>query len=125
MKVLMQMVALVLVLGLVGMTYGQATQKAEGDKAATLKGKITKVDGANVTVTVKSDAGDAKDVVVKTDAKTAVIVDKVEGKKVSDLVVGMSVTVTPADGVATEIKAKTPKAKAAGDGSPAAPKEKE
>ncbi|MCY2932004.1 MAG: hypothetical protein NTV86_21420 [Planctomycetota bacterium] len=76
------------------------------DAPATLKGRIVKVDGANVTV--KTGHGDtAKEVVVVTDDKTVVTIDGA-AKTVADLKEKMRVVVTPATGTATKIEAKTP-----------------
>lgn len=85
-----------------------------GDDAApaTIKGKIVKVEGANVTI--KSGRGDAaKEIVVVTDDKTVVTIDGAT-KTVADLKEKMRVTVTPATGTATKIEAKTPQPHKAG-----------
>ena len=102
MKAMYKSLLAVAVLALVGSAFA-AAPSTKPAKPATLTGTITKVDGVKVTVKAKDG-----DVVVVTDASTAVIIDKVEGKKVSDLQTGMTVKVTPPTGVATEIKAKTP-----------------
>jgi hypothetical protein len=80
---------------------------ADEAKPATLKGTVVKVEEAKVTVKV----GD-KEVVVVTDSKTVVTLDGKDAK-VADLKAGLRVSVTPVEGVATTIKARTPKAEAA------------
>ena len=103
-KMVAVMLAGVMVLGLVSIVTA-----AEGGAHKGLHGKIAKVDGVNVTVTVKERGSkDTKDIVVVTDDKTVVTL---EGKaaKVADLKEGMYVRVTPAEGTATEIKATATK----------------
>jgi hypothetical protein len=86
----------------------------DAPKADNLRGRVVKVDGTNLTISVKQkDSTDRKEVVVKTDDKTTVTIDDKEAK-LADLKADMRVTITPADGVATKIVAKTAK--------PAAPK---
>jgi hypothetical protein len=103
MKAMFQVMAVLAVVGLAGMVLAQ-------DKApATVKGTVVKVDKTDLTI--KTGKGDtAKEVVVKTDDKTVVTIDG-EKKTVADLKADMRVTVTPAEGLATSIEAKTPKAK--------------
>jgi len=100
----MRYAALLVVLGVaVGLLAGQVFG-VEAAKPATLAGTVVKVEEAKVTV----KAGE-KEVVVVTDAKTAVTVDGKEAK-VADLKAGQAVVVTPAEGTATKIEATTPKA---------------
>ncbi len=74
----------------------------------TLRGQITKVDGAKITVKVQGRGpnAEAKEVEVATDEKTVVTLDEKEAK-VADLKADMYVTVTPAEGTATKIVATT------------------
>jgi len=80
-------------------------KKEKPAAAATLQGKVVNVDGANVVVKAAK-----KEVTVATDDKTTVTIDG-NAAKVADLKAGMQVVVTPAEGIATEIKAKSPKVK--------------
>jgi preprotein translocase subunit YajC len=80
--------------------------KGKKEKTAvsgTLQGKVVSVNGANVVVKVAK-----KEVTVATDDKTVVTLDG-NAAKVGDLKAGMHVVVTPAEGIATEIKATSPK----------------
>lgn len=90
-------------------TPSEPTSKPKWDHMAA---KIVKVDGANVTVMARLKKGeDAKEVVVKTDDKTVVEIDK-ETAKVADLKPGMRAIVTPREGTAVRIAAWNPKAPA-------------
>lgn len=85
-----------------------------------VRGKIAKVDGANVTVTTMNrETKETKDVVVATDDKTAVKIDGKEAK-VADLKEGMYAKITPATGTAATIEAFTKKPEKApkGDAKP-------
>jgi hypothetical protein len=101
----MRSAALLLLVGaIVGVMVAQVVgQGAEPAKPATLHGKVVKVEGASVVVKTY-----LKEVTVATDDKTVVTLDGKEAK-VADLQAGMYVVVTPAEGVATEIKATSPK----------------
>jgi hypothetical protein len=102
-----RLLAALAVVGLVfGTVYG--AEKDAKPEVKALAGKVVKVDGVKVVV----KAGD-KDVTVTTDKDTKVTVDGKDAK-VGDLKADMSVTVTPAEGVALKIEAK--KAAAAGGG---------
>jgi hypothetical protein len=84
---------------------------AEGDKKpahpAGLRGKVVKVDGANVVIMTRArDAKEGKEVTVATDDKTAVTIDGKDAK-VADLKAGMYVSITPETGTATKIAAMT------------------
>ena len=68
------------------------------------QGKITKIDGTTLTVHVHHKGEEPKDVTVKTDDKTVVVVNQEEAK-FSDLKVDMNVFVTPKEGTATRIAA--------------------
>jgi ribosomal protein L6P/L9E len=96
------LLAAVAILGLAG--FAMAAKGNRGNKApAGLTGKVVSVTGTDVTIKTKTG-----DVVVKTDEKTAVTIDGVEGKKVGDLTAGLSVIVTrEGDKPATKIVAKT------------------
>ena len=102
----MRYAALLVVLGVaVGLLAGQVFG-VEAAKLPTLAGVVVKVEEAKVTV----KAGE-QEVVVVTDAKTAVTVDGKEAK-VADLKAGQKVVVTPVEGIATKIKAHTPRVEA-------------
>jgi hypothetical protein len=89
---------------MVAQAVGQGTAPAPTPtKPATLKGTVVKVEGTNVVVKA---AG--KEVTVATNDKTMVTLDG-NAAKVGDLKAGMHVVVTPAEGIATEIKATSPK----------------
>jgi hypothetical protein len=93
------LLAAVAILGLAGFAMA-----ARGNKApAGLHGKVVSVDAAAKTVTVKAKSGE---VVVTTDAGTTVTLDGAAAT-LADLKADMTVTVTPATGVATKIVAKT------------------
>ena len=79
--------------------------KEKPTDSATLQGKVVNVEGTNVVVKAAK-----KEVTVATDDKTTVTIDG-NAAKVADLKAGMHVVVTPAEGIATEIKAKSPKVK--------------
>jgi hypothetical protein len=103
----MRIAALLLFVGaimgiMVSQAVGQGTEPTPTNPA-TLCGTVVKVDGANVVV----KAG-GNEVTVVTDDKTVVTLDGKEAK-VADLKADMHVVVTPAEGTATEIKAKSPK----------------
>jgi Cu/Ag efflux protein CusF len=70
------------------------------------RAKVVKVDGTNLIVTVHHRGEDAKEVTVKTDDKTVVVIDQEEAK-LADLKEGMNVLVTPKEGTATRIAAWT------------------
>jgi len=101
----MRSAALLLFVGaIVGVMVAQVVgQETKPTAPATLHGKVVKVDGANVVVKTY-----LKEVTVATDDKTVVTLDGKEAK-VADLKAGMYVVVTPAEGIATEIKATSPK----------------
>jgi hypothetical protein len=101
----MRSAALLLFVGvLVGVMVAQVVgQGTEPTKPATLHGVVVKVEGANVVVKAVG-----KEVTVATDDKTVVTLDG-NAAKVGDLKAGMHVVVTPAEGIATEIKATSPK----------------
>ena len=99
-KMVAVMLAGVMVLGLVSIV-------TAADAPATLKGKIVKIDGVNVTIKTGGHGTPAKEVVVVTDDKTVVTIDGTVSK-VADLKEKMRVVVTPATGTATKIEAKTP-----------------
>jgi hypothetical protein len=102
----MRYAALLVVLGVaVGLLAGQVFG-VEAAKLPTLAGIVVKVEEAKVTVKTGE-----KEVVVVTDAKTAVTVDGKEAK-VADLKAGQTVVVTSAEGTATKIEATTPKVEA-------------
>ena len=82
--------------------------KGKKEKTAvsgTLQGKVVSVQDTNVVVKAAK-----KEVTVATDDKTTVTIDGNEAK-VADLKAGMHVTVTPAEGTATEIVATSAKEK--------------
>ena len=94
--------AVVTAMGLV-VSIAVAQEKAE---PSTLTGTVVSVTGNNVVV--KTGEGEAaKNVTVVTDENTVVTIDGKEAA-VADLKAGMEVIVTPAEGTATKIEAKTP-----------------
>jgi hypothetical protein len=101
----MKRVALVLVSAAVMGLFAGLAMGAEETKPAALHGTVVKVEGTNVVVkTAKAEA------TVATDEKTVVTID---GQKatVAELKAGMRVTVIPAEGTATKIRAMSaPKA---------------
>jgi len=112
-----KVLALVGILGLAAAAWaeGEATSKPAPHKG--LRGKVVKVDGANVVVKTWAREGEGKEVTVATDDKTVVTIDEKEAK-VADLKADMTVLVTPAEGTATKIVART---KAPKRDKPAAP----
>ena len=98
---LAKILAAVCVLGLVGYVLAdEPTTKPSHPNA--LQGKVVKVEGTDVTIHTRKHG----EVVVKTDDKTVVTIDDNDAK-VSDLKEGMRVWVTPPEGVATKITART------------------
>ena len=93
---LMSKLMIVLAIAGIAMVAQAKDKAAKGDPV--LKGTVSKVDGANVTVTTAKKG----DVVVATDDKTVVTVDGKDAK-VADLKADMKVVVTPATGTATKI----------------------
>jgi hypothetical protein len=109
MKVLSSIVLVLAIVGLTGVAALAQDTPKEAPTAKPLMGAVVKVDGAKVTI--KSGRGDAvKETVVVTDDKTVVTIDGKDAK-VADLKADLRVAVTPAEGVATKIEAKTPKAR--------------
>jgi len=109
-KIVVLLLAGCLVMGLACMAAMAADEKPAEQKS--LHGKVVKVDGTNLIVSVKErGAKEAKEVTVATDDKTVVTLDGKDAK-LADLTAGMRVKVTPATGTATKIEAKTPKPKA-------------
>jgi hypothetical protein len=101
---LAKVLAAVAVLGFVGMAMAQEAPK---EKPKGLYGKIVKVEGTDVTVKTMARRGtEGKEVVVKTDDKTVVTIDGKDAK-FADLKEGYFVRVTPAEGTATKIAART------------------
>jgi hypothetical protein len=102
------LLAAVAILGLAG--FAMAAQGDKGHKGHRghkapqgLHGKVVSVNGANVTVKTR-----AKEVVVATDAGTAVTIGgNIATNGVADLKPGMRVLVTPKIGTAKKIAAKT------------------
>ena len=100
MKIWMTAIVLLLVAGLAGVA--EAAKKDKG-----VKGQITAIDGAKVTVSTGGKKNPMT-VDVTTDANTVVTRDGKDAK-VADLKVGDYVTVTPDTGTATSITASTTK----------------
>jgi hypothetical protein len=91
----------------VNVTPAEGTATKIAASTPTLRGQVTKVDGATVAVKTTARGGqEAKEVAVTTDAKTVVTIDGKEAK-VADLKADLYVTVTPAEGTATKIVATT------------------
>ena len=113
MKIWMALLAGVLMLAVTGIAEAKGHHKNAGAKAAAthsshVSGKLVSVapDGTSIVIKQGKKHGGAE-LTVQTDANTKVKIDKVAGKKVSDLIPGMHVKVTPATGVAQKIKART------------------
>jgi len=107
------LLAAVALLGMVSFAVaakGEKGGKGKGPKG--MRGVVVSVDTEAKTVTIKTGSKKAtKEVVVTTDAGTAV---KVDGKDaaLADLTAGMMVSITSNEaGTATKIMARTPKAK--------------
>jgi hypothetical protein len=83
---------------------------AKGEKKATLKGSIVKVDGNKLVISAGKKS-DAKEVTVETDDKTEITVEG-QPAKLADLKPGQRVVVTPETGTATKIEVPKAKAKA-------------
>jgi len=99
--------AAVAVFGLVSAAFAADKEAPKGEKAKSLAGKITKVEGTGVWVQPADK--NAKEVGLETDAKTTVTIDGKEAK-VADLKAGMNVTATwGADGGPWKIVATTAK----------------
>ena len=100
--------AAVAVLGMASyMMGGEPTSKPTSKPANDhFRAKIVKVDGTNLVLTVHHKGEEAKEVTVKTDDKTVVVIDQEEAK-LADLKEGMNVLVTPKEGTATRIAAWT------------------
>ena len=99
--------AAVAVLGMASYLMGdEPTSKPTKGPYNHLRGKVVKVDGANLIISVHHKNEDAKEVTVKTDSKTVVVIDQDEAK-LADLKEGMNVLVTPKEGTATKIAAWT------------------
>jgi hypothetical protein len=103
--------AAVAVLGMASYMMGDEPTKGPTSEPAKknwdhIRGKVLKVDGTNLVITVKHKGEEAKEVTVKTDGKTVVEIDKEEAK-LADLKEGMNVLVTPKEGTATKIAAWT------------------
>jgi hypothetical protein len=119
------LLALVAVMGLVGVVVAaDAPKEAPKDKPAHdmgIRGKIVKVEGANVVVKTWARGGEGKEVTVVTDDKTVVTIDEKDAK-VADLKADLFVRITPAEGTAQKIVASTkaPERKKPAD-APAAP----
>jgi hypothetical protein len=123
MKNLKTVLAFALALGIAGIAHAgkkaesataadakPAAEKAEkGEKKAkaakAVKGKVVKVDGDKLVI---AKGKNAEEVTITTDANTKITI---EGKaaKLADLQAGQMVSVSPADGTATEIVVAAPK----------------
>jgi len=112
MKVWMMMLVGVLMLGLVGVAEAKGHKNHSGatQKQTHVCGKIVSVatDGSSIVIQTGKKSG-GQQVTVQTEPATIVTIDKVTGKKVTDLTAGLHVKVTPATGVAQTIKAHTHK----------------
>ena len=123
MKLWSMVVAFALALSFVGVAGAAEGKKKEKKAETTLQGTVASVDASgNVKVTkkvAKKDAGGAaEEVTIATDAKTVVTIDGKAGK-VSDLVAGMQVRVTPTTGKAEKIEARSAGKKGGGKGAAA------
>jgi hypothetical protein len=108
MKFWMLLAVPVLVLGIVGIV-DAAGRNAAANKLDSLHGKVLSVaaDGSSIVIKEGKKQG-GQELTVQTNAGTAVTIDRVSGKHVSDLVPGDRVKVYPATGVATKILARIP-----------------
>jgi hypothetical protein len=104
--------AAVAVLGMASYMMGDEPAKAPTTEPTTkphnstdfVMGKILKIDGTTLTIRVHHKDEAAKEVTVKTDGKTVVVIAQEEAK-FADLKVDMHVRVTPKEGTATRIAA--------------------
>ena len=101
-----KVLALVSILGLAAAAWAEGEATSKPVRPRGLRGKVVKVDGANVVVKTWARQGEGKDVTVVTDDKTVVTLDEKEAK-VADLKADMYVLVTPAEGTAEKIVATT------------------
>jgi hypothetical protein len=114
--------AVLAIVGFCGMAYAAKDKAPKAPAEKPLVGELTKNVGAAAdgtgTLTVKPGKKDAADVTVNYNKDTKVSVDGTAGKAITDLAVGMKVSITPATGMAADIKATAAKAPKA----PKAPK---
>jgi len=105
--------------------FAVAAVAAEGDKEGRKKrprkrppgqaGKIVAVGENSITIAKRAKKGEEPTKVeVKTDENTTVTIDRKKAK-VSDLKVGMFVFITPAEGTAEKIRARTGRRRQPGD----------
>ena len=99
MKIWTSAIVLLLIAGLAGVS--------EAAKEKHLKGQISAIDGAKITIT-SGGKKNPKTVEITTDDKTTVSRDEKDAK-VADLKVGDYVMVSPLTGTATHIEASTTK----------------
>lgn len=106
MKKLGMILALLAVCGLATTAFAKSkTTKPKGD--APFKGKISAAaDSAGVISVVPDGKTDADAVKISTNDQTVVTIDK-KSAKVADLKVGMTVSVTGTNGLASKIEAKS------------------
>ena len=88
-------------LAMVGLCFAAGYGADTKTDAKPLVGSIVKVDGVKITV----KAAD-KEVAVTTDTNTKFVVNGKDAK-IGDLKATMSVTITPADGIALKVEAKS------------------
>ena len=112
-----KLIAMAAILGLTVTAWAEGETTTKPAPHRGLRGKVVKVDGANVVVKTWAREGEGKEVTVATDDKTVVTIDEKEAK-VADLKADMTVLVTPAEGTSTKIVART---KAPKRDKPAAP----
>jgi hypothetical protein len=87
--------------------------KAGADKVAkpkALKGKLVKIDGSNLVLSVGKKNEQAREVTIATDANTKVVIGGKEAK-LADIPAGATIGVLPETGVAQQIIVSTPKPK--------------
>ena len=87
--------------------------KAGGEKVAkpkALKGKLVKVDGSNLVLSVGKKNEEAKEVTIATDGNTKVVIDGKEAK-LADIPAGATIGVLPDTGVAQQIIVQVAKPK--------------
>ncbi len=106
-----KLATILVVAAMVGILAG-TVMAAEGDKPKRKRppgrvGKIVKVEGTNVTIATRAKKGEKPtEVVVATDENTTVRIDRKEAK-LADLKAGMFVFITPEEGTAKAIRART------------------
>ena len=101
------LLALVAVLGMVGVAVAAEGDAPKKTRTPGIWGKIVKVEGTNIVVAARTRGSeDTKEVTVATDDKTVVTLDGKEAK-LANLKADMFVRITPATGTAEKVVAMT------------------